>query len=171
MAKKDTATPTLFELTATLAELNQMLDSEEIDEQTINDTLEAVKGEIGLKCDNYAFYIKQLEQKATGLRDTAAGIINKAKSIENMIDRMKNAIRSAVEETDGQKIEGSVFKFAMQKNPASVVLDEQYIENLPEKYLKVTTDVNRSAIKDDIKNGVNLDGIAHLESTYSLRIR
>ena len=44
----------IYELTGEYLELMDMLEDEEIDEQTIIDTLEALDGEIENKADNYA---------------------------------------------------------------------------------------------------------------------
>ena len=51
-------------------------------------------------------------------------------------------------------------------------MDEQYIENIPEIYLiEQEPKLDRAKIKEDLKNGIVLEGIAHLEQTESLRIR
>ena len=44
----------IYELTGEYLELMDMLEDEEVDEQTIIDTLEALDGEIENKADNYS---------------------------------------------------------------------------------------------------------------------
>lgn len=44
-----------------------MLEDEEVDEQTIIDTLEALDGEIENKADNYAKIIRSLESDIDGI--------------------------------------------------------------------------------------------------------
>jgi hypothetical protein len=51
-------------------------------------------------------------------------------------------------------------------------MDEPYIENVPERFLKYSDPtINRSAIKEAIQNGEDLEGLAHLEQSSSLSIR
>ena len=57
----------IYELTGEYLELMNMLEDEEIDEQTIIDTLEALDGEIENKADNYAKIIKSLESDIDGI--------------------------------------------------------------------------------------------------------
>ena len=51
-------------------------------------------------------------------------------------------------------------------------MDEQYVENIPERFLKYSDPtINKTAIKEAIQNGEDLEGLAHLESKNSLSIR
>ena len=77
-----------------------------------------------------------------------------------------------MEVTGEKKIKGDLFTVAIQNNPSSVVMDEQYLENIPEKYLiPQEPKLDRKKIAEDIKAGEDLNGIAHLEQTESLRIK
>ena len=57
----------IYELTGEYLELMNMLEDEEVDEQTIIDTLEALDGEIENKADNYAKIIRSLESDIDGI--------------------------------------------------------------------------------------------------------
>ena len=74
--------------------------------------------------------------------------------------------------TGKTKFKTELFSFNVQKNPVAVVIDEQYIENIPEEYL-IPQDpkVDKQKLKDDLKAGRDLEGIAHLEQTVGVRIR
>ena len=51
-------------------------------------------------------------------------------------------------------------------------MDEAYIENIPDRFLiPQDPQIDKKAIKEALKNGENLEGLAHLEQTESLRIR
>lgn len=92
--------------------------------------------------------------------------------MENSKERLK-ALMLKVQTISGEKklVCGS-FTTSIQNNPPSVVLDEQYVENFPEKYIKrAEPEINKALLKDDLKAGVDLEGLAHLETTASLRIR
>ena len=92
--------------------------------------------------------------------------------MENNIARMKKNMQDALILSGQPKVKGQLFTFTMQKNPPSVVMDESYIENIPDKYLKhPEPTIDRKLLLEDLKAGVDLEGIAHLEQTESMRIR
>ena len=65
-----------------------------------------------------------------------------------------------------------MFKFRIQKNAPSVVVDLDDLQDMPMEYLTYhEPTVNKAAIKDALKAGLDLRGIAHLEQSQSLRIR
>lgn len=69
-------------------------------------------------------------------------------------------------------IKTPLFSFKVQKNTPSVVMDVNYIEDVPEKYL-IPQDpkIDKKLLKADIEAGEDLDGIAHIERSESVRIR
>jgi hypothetical protein len=71
-----------------------------------------------------------------------------------------------------KKLPCGTFTVSLQKNPVAVVVDEQYLENIPEEYLKFKDpEIDKAKLKADLKAGVNLGGIAHLAQSDCLRIR
>jgi hypothetical protein len=54
---------------------------------------------------------------------------------ENSVKRMKQALQTSMELTGKRKFKTALFSFGIQKNPASLVIDEDYIENIPPRYL------------------------------------
>ena len=70
-----------------------------------------------------------------------------------------------------KKIETDLFTFRIQRNPASVVMDEAYLENIPKEYLiPQEPKLDRAKIREDLKAGKELE-FAHLVQTESLRIK
>ena len=57
----------IYDLTEEFLKLLDMLEDEEVDEQTILDTLEGVEYEIEVKADGYAKIIKSLEADIEGI--------------------------------------------------------------------------------------------------------
>lgn len=163
---------TLYELTDQFKQLLTLAGDPEVDPEVFADTLEGLQGEIEVKADGYARVIRQLEADAVTLRIEEERLAKRRRSVETNIDRMKSTLQLAMQTTGKKKIPLELFTVSIQKNPASVVMDEQYIENLPDEYLiPQEPKINKKQIKEDIKAGINLDGIAHLEQTESLRIR
>lgn len=163
---------TLYELTEDYMNLLALAEDPDIDEQAFADTLDGIEGAIEIKAENYAKIMRQLEADAAACDAESKRLKNKSKTIENNIKRMKQALQYAMMATGKTKFKTQLFSFYIQKNSASVVMDEQYIENIPERFLVYKDpEINRKAIRDAINAGENLEGLAHLESTESLRIR
>lgn len=163
---------TLYELTTEYMELLAMLEDPDVDEDLIADTLEGIDGELEVKADGYARVMRQMDADAKAIKAEEERLANRRKSLENRAANLKGRLQQMMEITGKVKFKTELFSFGIQKNPAAVVIDEQYIENIPEEYLiRQDPKIDRAKLKEDLKAGKDLDGIAHLEQTESLRIR
>ena len=164
---------TLYELTSDYLNLLELAEDPDIDEQAFLDTLEGIEGALEDKADNYAKIMRMLEADTKGIKAEEDRLSARRKTIENNIKRMKSALQYAMEATGKTKFKTQLFSFNVQNNPASVVMDESDIENIPERFLKYKDpEIDRKAIKDAIKAGdQDAIDIAHLEQSQSLRIR
>ena len=163
---------TLYELTTEYMELLAMLEDPDVDEDLIADTLEGIDGELEVKADGYARVMRQMDADAKAIKAEEERLANRRKSLENRAANLKGRLQQMMEITGKVKFKTELFSFGIQKNPAAVVIDEQYIENIPEEYLiQQEPKIDRAKLKEDLKAGKDLDGIAHLEQTESLRIR
>lgn len=163
---------TLYELTEDYMNLLELAEDPDIDEQAFMDTLEGIEGALEIKAENYAKVIRTLEGDAAACDAESKRLRNKKQTIENNIKRMKTALQYAMQATGKTKFKTALFSFGIQKNPAAVVIDEGYIENIPDRFLiPQDPQIDKKAIKEALKAGEDLEGIAHLEQTESLRIR
>jgi hypothetical protein len=162
---------TLYELTEQWTYLLSMAEDEDVDPDTLRDTLEGIEGEIEIKADGYARVIAQLEHDAAAIKAEEKRLKNRRVTIEANIDRMKKSLQAAMEATGKTKFKTDLFSFGIQKNAPSVVIDTD-INNLPTEFLKFREpEVDKTKLKEALKNGEDLEGFAHLEQTSSLRIR
>ena len=166
----------IYEITNQFPFLKTLEESGEVDAEAIKGALEVAREELSGKLEDYCKVIKNFEAEIAGLKSEEERLKArrqvKENAIKNMKEAMKFAIETALEGRSEKKIACGTFTCAIQKNPESVVMDEQYIENIPEIYLKFKEpEIDRAKIKEDIKAGKNLEGLAHLEQTSSLRIR
>ena len=160
---------TLYELTTEYQQLLMMAEDPELDPQVISDTLEGLSGDIEVKAEGYAKVIKQLEADTTSLKAEIDRLTARKKTIENNIDHMKENLKQAMILCDKPKFKTALFSFTVQKNPERVVLDSELV---PDKYLvQQDPKINKTLLKEDLKSGIDLTGIAHLEQDDSLRIR
>lgn len=162
---------TLYELTNDWLQLMTMLE-EGADEDVINDTLEGLDYEIEQKADGYARVIRNMEADIAGLKTEIDRMTNRKKVLENNITRLKVNLQNSMEITGKTKFKTDLFSFNVQANPAAVIMDEQYLENIPEEYLiPQEPKIDKKKLAADLKAGVDLEGIAHLEQSRSLRIK
>ena len=161
---------TLFDLTGKWLELYDMADDPDMDADMWFDTIEGLEGEIEDKADGYAKVITQLNADATAIKAEEDRLYRRRTTIENRIKNMKLRLQEMMEITGKKKIKTELFSFGIQKNPASVVIDDEKM--IPAEFLiPQAPKIDKTAIKDALKAGVDMAGIAHLEQTQSLRIR
>jgi hypothetical protein len=87
---------------------------------------------------------------------------------------MKLSLQQAMTTTGKTKFKTDLFSFGIQKNPPAVVLEvpEDDLESIPAEYLiRQAPKVNKTKLKEDLKAGKDLAGVAHLVQGESLRIR
>lgn len=162
----------LYEITQDYMTILAMMEDPELDPQTLADTMEAVEGELEVKAENYAKVIRNLEGDIAAIKGEVERLSAKKKTLENNIKNMKGALMMAMETTGKTKFKTELFSFGIRKNAPAVVMDESYIENIPERFLKYSEPtINKSAIKEAIQNGEDLEGLAHLEQSESITIR
>jgi hypothetical protein len=164
---------TLYELTSDYLNLLEMAEDPDIDAQAFLDTLEGISGALEDKADGYAKVMRMLDGDAVAIKAEEDRLSTRRKTIENRIKHMKQSLQSMMELTGKTKFKTQLFSFNVQNNPASVVMDETDVANIPERFLKYKDpEIDRKAIKNAIKAGdENAMNIAHLEQTRGLRIK
>lgn len=111
---------TLYNLTSEFLELLEMAADEELDQQTIKDTLEAVEGEFEAKADGYAAVIRNLTGDMEAIKAEEERLHSRRKIIENNIERIKKALESAMNATGKRKFSTELFSFRIQNNAPSL---------------------------------------------------
>ena len=163
---------TLYELTADYLQVLQMAEDPDVDPEVIEDTLEDIGGSIEDKADSYATVMITIDGNIKMLAEEIARLTERKKAMEANRQRIKDYLQKSMVVTGKTKFKTEKFSFSVQKNPASVVLDTDDIDRIPAKYLvPQEPKVNKTQIKEDLKAGMELPGIAHLEQSESLRIR
>ena len=162
---------TLYEVVQDYLTIQHMMEDPDLDPQTLADTMEGIEGELEVKADGYAKVIRNMEADIEAIKSEVNRLTDRRKTIEKNIQTLKLALQKSMEITGKTKFKTELFSFGIRNNAPSVVMDEQYIENIPERFLKYSEPtINKVAIKEAIQNGEDLEGLAHLENKNSLRI-
>ena len=159
----------LYQLTNNYEQVLNMLYDEEIDEQMIFDTLEAIEGEIEDKADGYAKIIKELESKKNARKEEAKRLTDSAKVFENRVNALKQNLFNAMKQTGKTKFATDLFTFNIAKNGGKQPLTID--GDVPEEYKKIIKENDNEKIRADLEAGKELP-FAHLEPRgESLRIK
>ena len=152
---------TLYSLTQDYKDLLDLAGSAEPDEMEVfNDTLEAVLGQIEVKADGYAAVMSEIEGRA----DIVAKEINRLKAIEDRLvathKRMKDRLKSAMEELHTNEIKTDLHRFKIVKNGGKLPL---IIDGgVPDSYKRVEYVDDKEKIRKALESGECLT-FAHLE--------
>ncbi|MEK5070826.1 siphovirus Gp157 family protein [Sporosarcina sp. FSL K6-1508] len=157
---------TLYDLTGSYAQIQQMIEEGADD---LSGILETVEGAIEEKLEGYAMVIRNIESDVEGLKGEEKRLADRRKTMENGIKRMKENMQFAMSSTGNQKIKGEKFTFTVQKNPPALkVLDESLI---PNRYFTESKPVlDKKSVLEYLKEHGNMPG-AQIQQGESLRIR
>lgn len=158
----------LYEITGQFKELAEMAQEGVLDQETINDTLEGVEFEFEEKADAYAKVINSLNGDVDAIDREIKRLTDRKNTINNNVKRIKYNLEKAMLETGKTKFKTALFGFGIQKNPPSVVIDDE--GSIPGTYfIPQDPKLDKAAIKKFLKD--NDVPWAHLQQTESLRIR
>ena len=153
----------LFDITAEFKAFYEMLtntDSEPIDQEMIEATLEGMKFELEAKAEGYIAIINQLQMEADACEDRVKFFQEKQRIRSNAILRMKKALCNALIETGNESgLNAGEYTLKVQKNGGvqPLVIDGE----VPQNMTKVVIEPDNKKIRDFLKD--NTCEWAHLE--------
>lgn len=161
---------TLYELTGEYLQLFEMLqEGDELEEQVLNDTLDAINGELEIKAEGYAKIIKELTAEAKKFEEEKKRLENRQNVLENNVKRLKDRLLQAMKTTNKTKFKTELFSFGIQKNggkqPMEIVPDVV----IPDEYTKKEADTEK--IRAALESGAVLPFAELKERGEHLRIR
>jgi|DEB0MinimDraft_6_1074348.scaffolds.fasta_scaffold58876_3 hypothetical protein len=146
---------TLYEINKELLALEEL--SEELDEQTLADTWEALAVERKDKIEAVLSYIKHLRFMAEGIKAEAKTLADRSKSYEKRAESLLGYLQGQMDERE--QYESSRHKITWRASQSVQVSVEA--ESLPEAYqrTKVTVEPNKKLLLDDLKAGAEVEGV------------
>lgn len=165
---------TLFELTDAITDIVDDLvdaliagDTEEVD--SLLDELDSLYERRSEKHEGYIHVIKNADSVAKACKEQANAFYARAKALENLSRRLKDTLLADLEQHGETRTDAGNFKIARQNGQPRVVVHVEASE-LPQDYQRVTIEADKTALKDALKHGEAIDGVA-LEPTEHIRIR
>ena len=162
----------LYELVAERLALQNKLESLNFDIETIEDTLEGESTALQAKIENYGFVIRNMESFSDVMKAEEKRMSERRKAHETKVTRIKDWLKENMESCGISKIDCPAFTIALQKNPPSVVIDDESL--IPEGYKRIPEPPpltpNKIMIATAIKAGLEVAG-CHLAQSTRLVIK
>lgn len=127
---------TLYELSETMYELLNLMQSGEIDDETYQDTIESLdlQNDFENKVGNYVHVIKELEANNEVLRNEEKRLAKRRRSQEKNIVRMKETLLDTMKLVEEERIDTGTHKVSTRKGPVKLkIVNEDFI---PKKFYK-----------------------------------
>lgn len=152
----------LYEITESMARLDDMLSLEEIDTQTYNDTLESIQFELQSKSNDISKYITELERQSEAVNSEIKRLQELKKTRENKIESIKNYVTQAMQKMNLKKIDTDFALLSLRKSESIEVTN---ISEIPSEYKTTTIEekADKTAIKKAIKQGIEITGVKLIE--------
>lgn len=119
--------------------------------------LDALEMERNAKISNIACWIKDLRSDAAGIKAEKDALDKRMKAKENLADRLSNYLENFL---NGAKFEDSRCAISYRKSEAVEIAEDLDLNTLPDNCKKIEIKANKTAIKEAIKQGREIDGCA-----------
>ena len=150
----------LYEMNGATKTLYELLQNEEIDEQTFKDNLESIG--VDQKIEAYCEVIKQMQADVVMLDNEIARLEARQKPLVNSIDRMKKTLTEHLFYRGENKVQTERFTVRLSHSEKVTVVDEELI---PKKYWKQEPKLDKSTIRELLKSGKKVKGCELTKNT------
>ena len=155
----------LYEITEAYRDLIDL----DLDEETFQDALASIEGEIAVKAENIAKLMRTMELEENAYKDEIKRLKAHADSLAKKRESLKNYIDSNLQAMGIDKLQAGTFKFSYRKSTAVKVTDEDAVPDVYKN--KVTTKtVNKKLLKEILKDGSEIPGV-ELEEKQNLQMK
>lgn len=135
----------LYEISEQYHEALTALTEDEFDQQTIDDTLEAIQGEFEEKGKNVAAFSQNIHSDIEVIDKRIKELQARKKVLLNRQTSLKNYLHKNMEATGITKIESPYMTVSIRKCPPSVVIDDEDL--IPDEFIEIKRTVNKTKIK------------------------
>lgn len=158
----------LYEIDNAIDELiRNSVDPETGEVMDITDELDALQMEREDKLESVALVIKNLTAEATAIRNEEKALADRRKTAENRVEWLKGYLMQSLA---GQKFSTPKVAVSFRSTTAVFIEDDAaFLKEHPE-YARIKTEIDKSALKDALKNGAEVSGAA-LENRTSMIVR
>lgn len=145
------------------------LESLEMSEETERDTIEAYIDDIGIEelLNNVAKANANDRAMVEAIKREKQSLEDKIHGAEKRIKHRNDIAYKVLSRLKNKKLKTSLYSFWVQKNPIKTEYDEAKI---PSQYFKQVRELDKEAIKKDLKVGLDINGVTQIQ-TEGVRMR
>jgi Siphovirus Gp157 len=161
----------LYLVAAQYREAAEKLADLDLPPEVVADTLESLSGEIEVKAQNVALFVRSMEADAAAVKQWAKDATERAKAIEARAERLREYLSDNMQACGITRVDGPGITLSFRKSHA-VVIDEPGL--IPAEYMRTPEPPpaapDKRAIADAIKFGEVVPG-AHVETRQLLQVK
>ncbi len=160
----------LYDIADNLRRLADLEQSGEFDDETIQDTLEGLEGDLSAKADQIAKLSKMLDRQADACELEAVRLKDRADKLRKRRESVQEYLQACMHVAGIKRVPSDLFNISIRKIPDVIELDE---ELLPREWLveRVTWRPDKLGIKAAIQSGKTVRGAKLVTDREKLYIR
>lgn len=146
---------TLYEIAQEYRSDLEKLADADLDDATLTDTLDSMGGELQVKAQSVACFIRNLEANAAAIKEAEAQMATRRKALENKAARVKDYLLASMMVAGVDKIECPYFRLSVRDNPAAVEVYQPELipQNLMRQKPPPVAEPDKTAIAAELKAG------------------
>ena len=165
----------LYEIANDYEALIESIESGEIPEEAIADTLEGIEALLEDKADNIACLIKNIKADVQAIRAEELNLAERRKSKESQIERLTTYLSETLQRVGISKMETVRNKISFRKSESVSVADEGAfiawaMGNHDDLLTYKDPTINKTAIKKALSSGEEIEG-AVIENKLNIQIK
>lgn len=156
---------TLFKMSDTARQLHELLESGDIDEQVLLDTMESIGA--AEKLEDYVYVLKSMEAEIAMFDTEIARMRENKRVLENRVDYLKGKVIDFMQASGQKSANAGTFKLTMRENKSCEI---ENIDLIPLEYMReipAKLEPDKKAMLTALKNGEKISG-ASLKTSYSV---
>lgn len=155
----------LYEMSRTAKQLYELLESGDIDEQIMLDTMESIGASATL--EDYVYVTKSFEAEIKSFEAEIKRLTENKRILQNRIEYMKDKMVEYMQATGQKTANAGTFKLTMRENKSCEITNEseiplEFLREVPAKY-----EPDKRAILAKLRSGEKISG-AKLKTSYSV---
>lgn len=165
----------LYQIVEQYRSLEALEASEDLPLEVINDTLEALTGDLTVKATNVAKFVLNCEAMADAIDGAAKQMKARSERLRRRSDSVREYLKTNMAGAGITKIEAVEFVLSIKKNPPAVIVDDEAaippaFKTVPEPLPPPVPRPDKKQIATALKAGMNVPG-CHLEQGERLEIK
>lgn len=147
----------LYNLVGQYQQVYDMLSDPEIDEQTVTDTLEAIKGEIEVNAAQVVTLMQRLEDEAAACKKHEDEWKARRKARENGRARLKDMVMAVMDAIGTKELDAGAVTFKLQNAGGQLAIEYVDGVTVPERFTKLTIETDGALVRKALDDGEKLD--------------